>query len=459
MQDFVQPDEAPSSTSPRKATPRKKKASAGAESSIAKVSPSPPAKKKRKVASSPSTKPKLASDQVASILPGQPFIDLEVPPEELRCSATLTNGQCFHWMALDTTTTTTTTSEIIDDAAPTSAWGTHDATEWIGTLRTASGKSFVLVIKETRTTTLYRPLTPLPDGLDLKEFLRDYFQLDDNLQKLYKEWSQADDRLKIIAKCIPGARQVDQDPWECLVSFICSSNNNIPRITQMVNALRREYGTQLLSIGEDFAFFSFPSLEELSQATDSELRGNCGMGYRSKYLLETMKILERHGGESYLHDLKDNYRDQPDLVQEKLTEFHGVGRKVADCIALFSLKQASAIPVDVHVWQIALRDYDDSDILKQAKSLTPTIYQHVVDIFRTRFPNKAGWAHSLLFLAELPSFRAVLPADMVDEMDRFKEAEATRKKSGAASASTTTNKNAKRTVPPKKNNQKVKQEK
>lgn len=40
-------------------------------------------------------------------------------------------------------------------------------------------------------------------------------------------------------------------------------------------------------------------------------------------------------------------------VQKELTELMGVGRKVADCIALFSLDKLDIIPVDTHVWQIA----------------------------------------------------------------------------------------------------------
>jgi N-glycosylase/DNA lyase len=71
--------------------------------------------------------------------------------------------------------------------------------------------------------------------------------------------------------------------------------------------------------------------------------------------------------------------------------------------------------VDVHVQHIASRDYDPT-VLGQAKSLTPTIYKRVGDLFRDRF-EYAGWAHSLLFVAELPSFRNVLPVDVVEEMD------------------------------------------
>jgi len=95
---------------------------------------------------------------------------------------------------------------------------------------------------------------------------------------------------------------------------------------------------------------------------------------------------------------------------------------VADCVALFSLKQADAIPVDVHVWNIARRDYDKDNPkqLDSIKSLTPTNYRIVGDIFRSRFVEKSGWAHSLLFVAELPSFRPVLPPDLIREMDEVR---------------------------------------
>jgi len=97
----------------------------------------------------------------------------------------------------------------------------------------------------------------------------------------------------------------------------------------------------------------------------------------------------------------------------------GVGRKVADCVALFSLDKCDAIPVDTHVWDIACRDYDRS--LASAKSLTPTVYNAVGDLFRARFGAKAGWAHSLLFAAELPEFRSTLPEDIQNKMKRYNE--------------------------------------
>jgi len=399
----------------------------------------------------------LTTDMVASMNPSQEFIDLKVPPEELRPSNTLTTGQCFHWRVVHPTKTKADEPSSASTSTR-SAWGTHDATEWVGTLRLRlfeSCESVVLIVRELPDTTLYRPIattrrtsnnTKTTEDEEKEELHRavwEYFQLDLSLPGLYEDWSGSCPRLATIAKCIPGVRIIRQDPWECLISFICSSNNNIPRIAKMLASIRREYGRPLLQIPatsknsgdgearEYHQLYSFPSLEELgSQATDEDLRGKCGMGYRANYVLETMRILrdESKGGEAYLRNVLYNIED-PMEVQTRLCEFKGVGRKVADCVALFSLNQDDAIPVDTHVWKIAIRDYDpDSSLKTTVKSLTPLNYKKVGDIFRSRFPNKAGWAHSLLFVAELPSFRSLLPKHLVDEMETFQKEEKERKK-------------------------------
>lgn len=183
----------------------------------------------------------------------------------------------------------------------------------------------------------------------------------------------------------------------------------------------------------DMIWYAFPSLQQLYDAiSESDLRSKCGLGYRATYLMETIQLLHTLGGERYLYELRNS--TDPIYVQEQLLQFKGIGRKVADCIALFSLQQYDAIPVDVHVWNIARRDYQADDFLlttsssssstsssttkvQKTKSLTPTIYRQIGDLFRKKFPSYSGWAHSLLFVAELPSFRPALPVDVVNDMD------------------------------------------
>ena len=58
-----------------------------------------------------------------------------------------------------------------------------------------------------------------------------------------------------------------------------------------------------------------------------------------------------------------------------------------------SLDKTGAIPVDTHVWQIATKYYMPK--LKQAKSLTDSIYKQIGDHFRSLYGPYAGWAHSV----------------------------------------------------------------
>lgn len=56
------------------------------------------------------------------------------------------------------------------------------------------------------------------------------------------------------------------------------------------------------------------------------------------------------GGEEWLRSLRKMHLED---VICGLSTLPGVGPKVAACVALFSLDQHHAIPVDTHVWQVS----------------------------------------------------------------------------------------------------------
>ena len=67
------------------------------------------------------------------------------------------------------------------------------------------------------------------------------------------------------------------------------------------------------------------------------------------------------------------------------------------------------------VWQIAQRDYKFGR--GKHKSLTKTTYDAVGDHFRELWGKEAGWAHSVLFTADLRAFSERLVAKIeVDEI-------------------------------------------
>lgn len=72
---------------------------------------------------------------------------------------------------------------------------------------------------------------------------------------------------------------------------------------------------------------------------------------RAKYIVGTIKALQSKpgGGVEWLYSLRK--LDLKEVINA-LTTLPGVGPKVASCVALFSLDQHHAVPIDTHVWQV-----------------------------------------------------------------------------------------------------------
>lgn len=71
-----------------------------------------------------------------------------------------------------------------------------------------------------------------------------------------------------------------------------------------------------------------------------------------------------------------------------------------------SLGHLDAIPVDVHMYQIAARLYLPE--LKKQKSLNEKIYNQIGDHFRGLYGPLAGWAHTVSFLIYSKNFAFTL---------------------------------------------------
>ncbi|RKO97586.1 DNA glycosylase, partial [Caulochytrium protostelioides] len=263
------------------------------------------------------------------------------------------------------------------------------------------------------------------DTEQMAAWLVDYFQLGTRLAPLYDQWRRADPaHFAAKAPHYPGIRMLRQDPLENVLSFICSSNNAIPRIATMVQTLARLYGSPVgrVPTHPETVFYAFPTLLQLAHeapaAMEVRLRQH-GFGYRAKFIAATVQALLAHEqaytadrrppkacpphevpvGSRYLTSLRQQPRED---ARAALMALPGVGAKVADCICLMSLDQADRIPVDTHVWQIATRDYglfrDDAAL---PKTLTPRVYDQIGQHFGALFGPYAGWAHTVLFAADL----------------------------------------------------------
>ena len=186
--------------------------------------------------------------------------------------------------------------------------------------------------------------TGVLDG-DIEEIVRFYFDLDRNYEEIKRELSNIDKYLKTSVEYGKGIRILNQDLWETIISFIISANNNIPRIKGIIERISEKYGAEIEWNGKKY--YTFPTPEQLSQATVEDLRA-LGTGFRDVRIFETtQKVLM---GEV---DLDKIAKKDTLTAREELLTLSGVGPKVADCILLFStLKRFDVFPIDVWVRRV-----------------------------------------------------------------------------------------------------------
>ncbi|XP_037776376.1 N-glycosylase/DNA lyase-like [Penaeus monodon] len=248
----------------------------------------------------------------------------------------------------------------------------------------------------------------------IEALMNDYFQLDVSLEKMYALWSKADQNFAYVSPQFPGVRMLNQDPVENVFSFICSSNNNIQRITMLVDRLCKLYGSPVATV-DGTTWNSFPRVTSLAKSGVEETLREHGFGYRAKFISKSAQMILEKGGEEWLFSLRKLPYEE---CHAQLMTLNGIGAKVSDCICLMSMGHLGAIPVDTHVFQIAVRDYLPH--LRSCKTVTDKVYKEIANHFRQIFGEYAGWAHSVLFSADLKKFDS-LKNDESEEQNQKKK--------------------------------------
>ena len=147
-----------------------------------------------------------------------------------------------------------------------------------------------------------------------------------------------------------GIRILRQDAWEMLVTFIISQRKNIPAIQACVETLCTRYGAPLLQSGGN-VLYAFPTAQALAAAGEQALR-DCALGYRAPYVLAAAQAVA--AGTLDLAALET----LPDArLLEALMQQHGVGIKVANCVALFAYGRMECAPVDVWIQRVIDQHY------------------------------------------------------------------------------------------------------
>jgi N-glycosylase/DNA lyase len=189
-------------------------------------------------------------------------------------------------------------------------------------------------------------------------------------------------RDRVLRRLLPrtsGIALMRQDPWECLVSYVISAFNNIPKIVMAVERLSQRFGEPLPG-----GAARFPTPDRLADARPEALRA-CVLGYRAPYVRDLARLVVR--GEIDLHGLGVlPYED----ARQRLLALPGVGEKVAECVLLFAYGIGAAFPVDTWVQRAVEHWYFGG------RARTPRAIRAWA---RDRFGPLAGYAQQHLYAA------------------------------------------------------------
>ncbi len=227
-----------------------------------------------------------------------------------------------------------------------------------------------------------------------KEKVVEFFGLGENYNAILNSIKKADPKLYSDSKKYFGLRILRQDPWKAAVTFVCSQNNNIPRIRKILNALRENYGEKNAATKT----ILFPTAKKLATAKLADLR-KLGLGYRAEYI----RILAKNVAAGKLDLAKLQKMPYEDAFAHLVDNQHGIGPKVADCFLLYGLAKMEAFPTDVWVRKAVERRYG-----KELRQYTKcqkcrakeAPYQVIGSFARKKFGKHAGYAQQFLFLCE-----------------------------------------------------------
>jgi len=223
----------------------------------------------------------------------------------------------------------------------------------------------------------------------------DFFRKNDNLDEIIKSISK-DKTVRKAVKQYLGLRILRQDPFQCLISFIISSNSNIQKIKTNLEKLSKKFGVKATYENEEF--FLFPKAEKLAIAPINEIK-RCGVGYRAKFIKEAAKmiLLDKIDFEILK---KCNYQETKEII----CTIPGVGNKVADCIMLFSLEKLEAFPLDRWMIRI-LEKYYSNKFQIDTKTITEKQYEILHKKILNHFGPYAGYSQQFLFKMERENYQ------------------------------------------------------
>lgn len=205
---------------------------------------------------------------------------------------------------------------------------------------------------------------------EFEEFWKVYFDLEEDYGEYIAQINPTDAYLLKAAEFGDGMRILRQDLWEMIVSFLISQQNNIVRIRRCIQNICEKYGEKKQNFRGEI-YYAFPEPEAFAGLDEEDLK-ECNLGYRSKYVVRTAKMVVK--GEIDLNEVqKLPYKE----AKEELLKMFGVGVKVADCICLFARHDLQAFPIDTHIRQALEAHYKKGFPKRRYKGFEGVLQQYI----------------------------------------------------------------------------------
>lgn len=213
-----------------------------------------------------------------------------------------------------------------------------------------------------------------------ENYFKRYFDLDTDYESVIKSLDKTH-FLKQATEFGKGIRILKQEQIETLFSFIISANNNIKRISGIIERICEGLGEKLEFDG--ISYHTFPDALALSKAGKNFFT-LAGAGYRAAYIDKTANMLASG------FSLQDIEGLETKLAQERLMSLCGVGKKVCDCILLFTYGRQDVFPVDTWIEKV-YKEYINIDLNVKISR------KEIADEFVNIFGNLSGYAQQYLF--------------------------------------------------------------
>ncbi|HHX59391.1 MAG TPA: DNA-3-methyladenine glycosylase 2 family protein [Epulopiscium sp.] len=216
---------------------------------------------------------------------------------------------------------------------------------------------------------------------EYEEIWKDYLDIETDYEHIISQISKDDPHMQEAIAYGQGIRVLNQDTWEMLISFIVSQNKAIPHIQQCIQNLCEAFGEKVTDKDGEI-YYAFPTAEELSKATEEELR-ECKVGFRAPYIMDACQKVKDNT--VVLEALPAMSTQQ---AKETLMKIKGVGEKVAHCVLLFGLNKTDTFPTDVWIKRIMQEIYFDNNETKN---------QDIIELADQKYGDYAGYAQQYLF--------------------------------------------------------------